>query len=169
MLLRHKGINLIYQGVLTGGLIIGWNRSYPFIIDTLNALAVLDNHAFHWGASEFIESDVLRLSILFYMTAWWQLYIGAFFQEWDILRFEYLEIGACLGRWIKDSIVWLFFPLIFGLTMYFLLVYCTSVPWYVKAPVAFLYWLWKWIQGWSFPGRKIQEVHSLKRSRQHSQ
>lgn len=150
--------------IQTIGLVLLWRPLYPTIRDILRTIADYYSSRASWVDLTFLYSESLAVILLVYFTFWFWIYVDGFLREWEIARLQYLEVIACLIRWVRDSILYIIQPPALALFMYALIRKFNTVPHYVATTTALIYlaiWL---ILAWLYPSKTINEVISWRRS-----
>ena len=153
--------------IQTIGLVLLWRPLYPTIRNILRTIADYYSPRVPWVDLTFLYSESLAIILLVYFTFWFWIYVDGFLREWEIARLQYLEVIACLIRWVRDLIYYIIQPPACAICMYVFIRKFNTVPHYVATTTALIYlavWL---ILAWIYPSRRIKEVRSWRRSEQY--
>ena len=152
----------------TAGLIALWAVLYPLIKIVLRGYASYLTSIFALVDFEYLSEyeEGFSIGFLVYFTFWYWFYLDGFFQEWEITKFESMELVMCLLHWTITSLIFILVPIILYHFMSIGLTAFTTVPSYVTYPTSAIYFIVCWIFTWIYPSRKIAEVRSWKRSQE---
>ena len=139
----------------TVGFVPFW-KIYPMLRKILREIADYTSPRVSWVDLTFLYDESLAVILLVYFTFWFWFYVDGFLREWEISRLQYLEVIACLLRWILYSIGYIFQPPVCAFGIYVCIRKFNTVPKYLAIATAFIYlavWL---ILAWLYPQSKDQ-------------
>lgn len=163
-----KTITLLRRGAQTFGLIALWSVLYPLIRSLVKGYATYIGSIFEWADVDYLYENEKGISVFFliYFTFFYWIYLDGFFREWEITKFEFLELGMVFLNWTLAAIGFTALPPgIYGV-MYYGINGLTTVPKYLTYTTAILYFIGYLLYTWIYPSKKIAEVRSWRRAQE---